>query len=404
MSDLIDQVKAFLRISEVNRDNKWFKLFSKVAVGACFLGSVVCFSTTYIGDPIVCSHKGVQGISTETIETFCWLHGSYHIDKEFQEQVANGCITENQRDAGTGYYQWVVFMLIIHGLIFALPNAIWKMMERGLMQEFGSTAKSPTIMADKGRLNTTLNTYVDYFQSLRSETTAYTIGFFFCELLNIAATIANFYIANAFLNHKFTTYGYEVVEYFRTDGEALSKPNPMCDAFPTIVSCQFKSVTITGQDDVTNDALCILSQNIINEKIYLGLWFLIIILFVLSGFHMLWRLVLITVPASREFVLTVKCGRGDGKRRHLKKDYLQDYIGRLSLGDWFVLNQISTNCHPLFFTKFIYKLAQSGSSDLLMFNGDIEMHGGGGKLRMEECEDTESADHMMQKPSNVNDC
>jgi len=385
MSDLIDQVKAFIRISDVNRDNAWFKLFSKVAVAACFLGSVVCFSTTYIGDPIVCSHKGVAGISDETIETYCWIHGSYHIDSQFQDQV--GCKT-NQDDAGTGYYQWVVFMLIIHGIIFALPNAIWKVLERGLMNEFGTDAKSPTILADKNKLNTTLTTFVDYFLSVRSETTAYTMMFFFCELLNIGATVFNFYIANAFLNYKFKTYGYDVVDYLKTEEQyKADKVNPMCDAFPTVVSCKFNSVTIGGSAATTNDALCILSQNIINEKIYLGLWFLIQILFVLSAFLVLYRLVLVTVPASRLFLLKAKFRRAN--------PIIDHYIHRLGLGDWFVLNQISTNCHPLFFKEFIAKLAHEeldpedcGSNLLITNNCDIEMNLAKNNLMNGEVKDT----------------
>lgn len=382
MSDLLDQVKAFISISDVNRDNTWFKLFSKVAVATCFLGSVVCFSTTYIGDPIVCSHTGVKGISDETIESYCWIHGTYHIKPEFQDKV--GCKTDQDPSkVSTQYYQWVVFMLIIHGLIFALPNAIWKIMERGLMKEFGTSAKSPTIMADKNKLNTTLTTYVDYFLSLKGETTAYTLMFFFCELLNIGATVSNFYIANAFLNKKFKSYGHNVVQYLMTS--EIHKPaitNPMCDAFPTVVSCNFASVTIGGTTANTNDALCILSQNIINEKIYLVLWFLIQILFVLSAFHCLYRLVLITVPASREFILRARCKqRGSHRYTKMHGNIMGDYICRLCLGDWFFLNQLSSNCHPLFFVKFMSKLAHEeldsdSSSDKLILNcDDIEMNG-----------------------------
>ena len=40
--------------------------------------------------------------------------------------------------------------------------------------------------------------------------------------------------------------------------------NPMCDLFPTVVSCDMKTVGASGQPETFN-GLCVLSQNIINQ-------------------------------------------------------------------------------------------------------------------------------------------
>ena len=45
----------------------------------------------------------------------------------------------------------------------------------------------------------------------------------------------------------------------------------MCSLFPTEVSCSIPVVGAAGESQTLN-GLCVLTQNIINEKIYLVLW------------------------------------------------------------------------------------------------------------------------------------
>jgi hypothetical protein len=48
------------------------------------------------------------------------------------------------------------------------------------------------------------------------------------------------------------------------------------------------------------DALCVLSMNIVNEKIYIFLWFWFIILSVVTGLHLLLRVVQLFMPNVRD--------------------------------------------------------------------------------------------------------
>ena len=64
----------------------------------------------------------------------------------------------------------------------------------------------------------------------------YYAKFQFCQVLNLVILSFNWFITNQFLNRLFTSYGSEVVAY-------LNNPighNPMCNAFPTVVSSNFK--------------------------------------------------------------------------------------------------------------------------------------------------------------------
>ena len=55
----------------------------------------------------------------------------------------------------------------------------------------------------------------------------------------------------------------------------------MCSLFPTEVSCSIPVVGAAGESQ-SHNGICVLTQNIINEKIYLLLWFWFIFLTVWS--------------------------------------------------------------------------------------------------------------------------
>ncbi len=65
------------------------------------------------------------------------------------------------------------------------------------------------------------------------------------------------------------SYGWDVLMYTQmTLEEQRRTVNPFCRAFPTDVSCTVPNVGAAGGEQ-NHNGLCILSQNIINEKMYL---------------------------------------------------------------------------------------------------------------------------------------
>ena len=101
------------------------------------------------------------------------------------------------------------------------------------------------------------------------------------------------------------------------------------------VSCGFPLVGPGGNPDIVH-GLCILAQNIINDKIFLAIWFWYVFLMVVSGVFLVYRIATITVPSVRSSILS---GKVAGPRKYVRQ-VVTGLLRQSSLGDWFILNQV----------------------------------------------------------------
>jgi len=147
------------------------------------------------------------------------------------------------------------------------------------------------------------------------------------------------------------------------------------------VSCNIPNVGAAGNEQAHN-GLCVLTQNIINEKIYLFLWFWYMFLFCVSIFFVFYRICTLFFDQLRFMLLfkTVRHKYDDDIRKCL--EYV---LAKSQIGDWFVLYQLSKNCNPYFFREFIKELAielklrpKRSRANGSMGNGTLRRDGGAG--------------------------
>ena len=79
----------------------------------------------------------------------------------------------------------------------------------------------------------------------------------------------------------------------------------MCAAFPTEVSCNIPYIGAAGGKAISN-GLCVLTQNNINEKLYLVFWFWFVFMFVVSVFAITYRLITILSEDVRFYLIYSK--------------------------------------------------------------------------------------------------
>ncbi len=83
-----------------------------------------------------------------------------------------------------------------------------------------------------------------------------------------------------FLGGEFTNYGTDVIRM--TELDPAERNDPMARVFPKMTKCTFHKFGPSGTVEKF-DGLCVLPLNIINEKIYVFLWFWFIIVTVVTG-------------------------------------------------------------------------------------------------------------------------
>lgn len=108
----------------------------------------------------------------------------------------------------------------------------------------------------------------------------------FCELINFTNVLAQIYITDAFLGGAFLDLGLTTTQFEHSPGDKMT---PLDIVFPKVTKCTFHKYGPSGTIQ-QHDALCVMALNIINEKIYIFLWFWFIILAIVTGLGLVWRM------------------------------------------------------------------------------------------------------------------
>merc|ERR1712147_378211 len=148
------------------------------------------------------------------------------------------------------------------------------------------------------------------------------------------------------------TYGTEVIKMTTMDPEV--RADPMNVVFPKVTKCTFHMYGPSGT--VTkHDGLCILALNIINEKIFVFLWFWFVGVAIMSGLAIIYRMVVILVPSLR---VSVICARALNQvPRSTVKALITSKSGWLDqVGDYWVIYLLSKNLNPIAMKELLEEL------------------------------------------------
>lgn len=189
---------------------------------------------------------------------------------------------------------------------------------------------------------------VDYFASNLHNHNFYAIRFFICEVLNFINVIGQIYFVDFFLGGEFTTYGRDVISM--TEMEPEDRVDPMAKVFPKVTKCTFHKFGPSGTT-TRIDGLCVLPLNIVNEKIYVFLWFWFILLAVVSGLALLYRLAVVLGSQARMYLLRAQA-------RLAPRNEVELVARKCQIGDWFVLLLLGKNIDPLVYKELICDLAR----------------------------------------------
>ena len=174
-------------------------------------------------------------------------------------------------------------------------------------------------------------------------------------------------LIDLFLGGRFKYYGSDVAKFLLKDIDTENKPkvDPMCSAFPTLTACNLKFAGATGAVD-NRWMICILSQNIMNQKIYLALWFWMIFLIISCSLNTIYRIAIVLVPALRKAELVALINTKRSKGHFLEKDTIvrNNWKEICRIGNWFLMQQIGRNSNPYYFRQFLQSLMDLDHADV----------------------------------------
>ncbi|KAG5869925.1 Innexin shaking-B, partial [Gonioctena quinquepunctata] len=243
------------------------------------------------------------------------------------------------------YYQWVCFCLFFQAILFYAPRWLWKSWEGGkihaLMMDLDVAICTEIEKKQKKKL------MLDYlWENLRYHNW-WAYKYYFCEILALANVIGQMFLMNRFFDGAFLMFGFEVLSFINADQE--DRMDPMIQIFPRMTKCTFRKYGVSG-DEEKHDALCILPLNVVNEKIYVFLWFWFVMLSVLTFFTVIYRIVIIFSPRMRVYLLRMRY-------RLVRQDVIDTIVRRSKLGDWFLFYMLGENVDSLIFRDVMQELA-----------------------------------------------
>ncbi|PSN43853.1 Innexin inx3 [Blattella germanica] len=346
--NLVSAVAGFVKvrylIDKAVIDNMVFRFHYRITSAILFVCCILCTANSLIGDPISCITDG--GVPGHVINTYCWITSTFTLPhqqgKPIGTHVAHpgvGTYVENDNETRYhSYYQWVPFMLFFQGILFYFPHWVWKNWEEGKIRMISDGMRGSMVGTKEDRRDRQ-SRLVQYIMDTLHLHNTYAAGYFFCEALNFINVVGNIFFVDVFLGGAFLKYGTEVVRYSGMNQE--NRTDPMIAVFPRVTKCTFHKFGPSGSIQ-KHDALCVLALNILNEKIFIFLWFWFIILAVMSGLALLYSTVIVVLPSIRETIL---------KRRFR--------FGTPSgVGDFLLLHLLGQNMNMVVFGEILDELSR----------------------------------------------
>ncbi|KAF2358625.1 Innexin [Trinorchestia longiramus] len=361
-------------------DNLVFRLHYRFTFMVFMVAAMLSTLYDVIGEKIICMVDTEDDALQKAVQSYCYITGTYTVDKLHYGEVGVdmphpgvGPHTMEESVTHHTYYQWVPFVLILQGSMFYLPHLVWKNFEGGLfrsiIQDLSvvdclSSDKSDRPISNYFNRQTQYKALAAYIiESLRSRQ-GWTLKFLFCECLNLVMTVKTAFAINYFLGGEFFTYGLKVISMTNMDPE--NRTDPMAQVFPTMGKCSFRMYGPSGTLEKL-DIMCLLPTNVINEKVYVFLWFWLIILGIISLLWLLTRAAALVRPL-REKLFSIRAfnlPRFNKKQYDLllltlaTKEDVQVVLDNTDFCDYILLSQLADSMDSTMFSEFVKFLANS---------------------------------------------
>ena len=174
------------------------------------------------------------------------------------------------------FYQWVPFLFVFQGFLFIIPHKIWRGLEEGKMSSISNGVTLANQQKEEDRMNMVKNIarFVDRETGLYNHK-KYAYGYLFCQFLNLINVVFNIWLLDTFIEGHFLDLGWKWINGGVND-------RFLKNIFPRMTLCDWNTFGTAGHVQSTQ-YMCLLATNIVTEKVFVFLWFWLLILLILSS-------------------------------------------------------------------------------------------------------------------------
>ncbi|KAI6182220.1 Innexin [Aphelenchoides bicaudatus] len=294
----------------------------------------------FFGDPIGCfvPPEFTGNWRKYTID-YCFARNTYFVEMEERFPPR-----EERLARELHYYQYVPFILAVQLFMFLLPKVLCKSMnsKTGLVlnkvtahdklgkkdiDEKGEKLLKTLLSQYHGMPNRSLDTTAQFIAFLQK--TSITRTYLLFKLLNTLNAMIQLYLINRFMAPRTTTgtglWGYDFVHDWM-DSHSWRRTGH----FPRVTFCDVWTREIAAEP-IVYTVQCVLMVNLLNEKIFIVVWFWLLIMSVLNAFNLFYWLFNTQVGSRKLNFIKQKLHFENKKDKNVK--HIEEFVFKFLLSD-----------------------------------------------------------------------
>uniref|UniRef100_A0A0N4ZZ03 Innexin n=1 Tax=Parastrongyloides trichosuri TaxID=131310 RepID=A0A0N4ZZ03_PARTI len=300
---LEEYIRSVVREQPIADSSDWLNYYATSLMIAFFAFAIS--AKQYFGSPIQCwVPSEFKGGWEKYTEDYCFINNFYHVP--FEQNIPEDL---SEREDQISYYRWVPIVLFLQAACFFLPNWIWNALHK-------QTTINPKAIVNEARkardfdgdereqeMNILANHLCDnvfefdHSAAIKVSTSKSgynaTALYLITKLLYVINAVGQLFMLNHFLGGDYLSWGFETL-YDVAHGYQIREN----DIFPRVIMCDF-SVRVLGNIQ-RHSVQCVIMMNMINEKLYLFLYFWLVMMAVISSLSFLYYLTIMLFPSLRE--------------------------------------------------------------------------------------------------------
>jgi len=394
-------VGVFISILKSIKEQAWDEEGAKIdnvaqrlnyQVTTCLLllfSSLLAFHNWFgLGDrPIECIIAKKDSDTLAHFEQYCWMQpmnismeeDKWDVDNFKMHKEGFGKIGKDDRFFTFTYYQWCAFFFLLQAACFTAPRLIWKGLEEGHMDDLVKAVDREEYARKENKLKVGQaggDAAARWLESrkLRGVNSTYAGASVICEFLYGLNIFVQWWMVDAFLGRAPIGHWEDgdfgqvdpgaTVNFLNLGTHMMTSDRPLLNInilFPKQINCIWKTFGAGGDAD-EQDGICLLPLNVIQDKLFLCLWFWLVGISIVTGASLIYRTVMLTSPYCRRWkleheVLSSKADKGTVEAKVEAKTRRQA-IKKVasSHADFFVFESFRRNCPALVVKSAILKL------------------------------------------------